>query len=323
MLSRRYRTTVAAGVSLFFLPFLGFALGLPGSPAKGEDAVSTPKDLPLVVKGQALIVVGLPGDQDHEQLFANTVKQWNAWLTGTLGFHPSDVHVLSGNIISGTALKDAPQWSVNREAIEKEAARLKQTLRPDERLWVFFLGHANFDGEHACFHLPGPDLREDELGKLFAGIGCQEQVFWMTMAESGRFIKDLSAKGRVVIAATRANGEDNETEFPHALATVAGRSLADLDFNNDHKLALLELYYRVIIETQACYDADRRIPTEHAQLDDNGDGIGVERPLVADPGKQPAPGDDGMLSLSTILPYPSPPPKEDAPKPNKSVEPKP
>jgi hypothetical protein len=284
----------------------GFVLLLSTAPAWCEDAVPPPKELPPVLKGQALIVVGLPGDEEHEQLFADTVKQWRGWLTGTLGFSPADVHVLFNN----PAQKGASEGPAAREAIEKEAARLKQSLQPDDRLWVFFLGHANFDGEHAWFHLPGPDINEDEIGKLFAGIGCREQVFWMTTAESGRFVKSLSAKGRIVIAATRANGEDNETEFPHALATVAGRPLAALDFNNDGKLALLELYYRILVEVQARYNAKKTVPTEHAQLDDNGDGVGVERPLVAEQGKKIAPGADGMLSLGTILPYPSPPPKE-------------
>jgi hypothetical protein len=320
-------SAVAAVARARWLPVLGFVILLSASLAWGEDSPSTPKDLPPVLKGQALIVVGLPGDEDHEKLFTETANKWRDWLTGTLNFSPGDVHVLFSKALSkgdspifaGQKSGQSP-GSAAREAIEKEVARLKQTIQPDDRLWVFFLGHANFDSEHAWFHLPGPDLREDELGKLFAEIQCKEQVFWMTTAESGRFVKSLSAKGRVVIAATRAEAEDNETEFPHALSTVATRPLSALDFNNDGKLALLELYYRVIVEVQARYNADNRVPTEHAQLDDNGDGIGVERPLVADPGKKPAPGDDGMLSLITILPYPSPPPKEEPAKPIKSAE---
>lgn len=343
MISRLYRAAVAASFPGGWLPLLELLLVLSAAPAWGQDAVPLPKELPLVLKGQALIVVGLPGDQDHEKLFADTVKQWRSWLTDKLGFNGTDVHVLSGNALpegdspifaerksgqspaekKGGEQKGATQWPVNREAIEKEAARLKQSLHPDERLWVFFLGHANFDGQHAWFHLPGPDIREDEIGKLFAGINCREQVFWMTTAESGRFIKDLSAKGRIVIAATRVSGEDNETEFPHALATVASRPLSELDFNNDGKLALLELYYRVLVEVQARYNADKRLPTEHALLDDNGDGVGIERPLVADPSKKPGPEDDGMLSLSTILPYPNPPPKQEPSKTIRDSTPKP
>lgn len=286
------------------LPLLGFAILLSTAPAWGADAASASKEVVSALPGQALILVGLPGDEEHDELFAATVKKWREWLTGTLGFSPSEVRVLSGGTTQ-TGVSDGP---ANRETIEKEAARLKKSLRSGDRLWVFFLGHANFDGENTWFHLPGPDISADELGKLFAGLNCREQIFWVTGSEAGRFVKGLSAKGRIVLAATRTNGEDNETEFPRALISVAERSLADLDVDGDGKLSLLEFYYRIVAEVQAVYAADERLVTEHSQLDDNGDGVGTERPLVADKGEK-TDDVDGILSVSVILPYKNVPPK--------------
>ena len=317
MVFRLYGATVATVSATCRLPLLGLAILLSTAPAWVDGEPAAPREAALELKGQALIVVGLPGDEEHEQLFADTARQWRTWLTGTLGFNPADVHVLFGR-----AGKDGlSQGPATRATIEGEAARLRQSLRPDDRLWVFFLGHANYDGEHAWFHLPGPDLREDEAGKLFAGLHCREQIFWMTTSESGRFVKSLSAKGRIVIAATRAGGEDNETEFPLALSTVAERPLAALDVE-DGKLSVLQLYDRILAEVQARYAADGRVPTEHAQLDDNGDGVGTERPLVARQGKKIGSGDDGVLSMRTILPYPSPP-KGAVSEPTKNLNPKP
>ena len=163
---------------------------LPLSPPAWGDDASPPKAAAPELKGQALILVGLPGDKEHEKLFADTARQWRQWLIGPLGFRPADVRVLSGGPRNGVA-----QGPATRETIEKEAARLRQSLRPEDRLWVFFLGHANYDGEHAWFHLPGPDLREDEIGKLFAGLPCREQIFWLTTAESGRFVKAFRPRG--------------------------------------------------------------------------------------------------------------------------------
>jgi hypothetical protein len=289
---------------LFSIVFLSLAARASSDDTPAVASLHAPE-----LKGQALILVGLPGDAEHEELFTGTTKQWRRWLTGKLGFHPDEIHVLFGT----AAKAGVSEGPATREGIEKEAARLKQSLGKDDRLWVFFLGHANFDGEHAWFHLPGPDFNEEELGKLFAGIECREQVFWMTTSESGRFVKSFSAKGRTVIAATRAGGEDNETEFPHALSAVAERSLADLDIDKNGQLSLLEFYYRVIIEAQARYTADKRLPTEHAQLDDNGDGVGVEQPLAGDEDKNDS-NADGVLSHSTILPYAASPSKEEPPK---------
>jgi hypothetical protein len=318
MIFQLFGAAVAPVVSACRLPLVGFVILLSTAPAWGADAPAASKEAAPALKGQALILVGLPGDEEHEKLFASTAKLWRDWLTGPMGFRPADVRVLFG----AEAPKGISQGRSTRAAIEKEAARLKQSLRPGDRFWVFFLGHANFDGEHAWFHLPGPDLREDELGKLFAGLPCREQVFWMTTSESGRFVKSFSAKGRIVIAATRAAGEDNETEFPHALSAVIARPLEELDVNKDGKLSVLELYYRVMAEVQVIYAADKRVSTEHAQLDDNGDGVGAEKPLLAEEGKTVGPGADGILSLETILPYPNPP-KEEPAKTTKTLTPKP
>jgi hypothetical protein len=276
-----------------------------------EDVPASPNEAVRPLKGHVLILVGLPGDGEHEQLFADTVKSWRKWLTGPLGFNSAEIRVLFGKSKPKEGFSDGP---ATREAIENEAARLKETLQPDERLWVFFLGHANFDDEHAWFNIPGPDLNENDLGKLFAELKCQEQIFWLTTSESGRFLKSFSAKGRIVIAATRSEKEDNETEFPQALSAVAGQSLEELDLDKDGKLSVLEVYYRVLVEVQARYVADKLIATEHQQLDDNGDGLGAERPLASDEGER-SPGEDGSLAYSCFLPYLKPLPRKESEKP--------
>jgi hypothetical protein len=241
-------------------------------------------------KNRALLVVGLPGDAEHEQLFADTARKWRDWLIDSLDF---EVTVLFGR--SGKPpLSNTP---ATRAAIADAVADLKKTLRAEDRLWVFFLGHGDDDRERASFHLPGRDLHDDDLDKLFAGIACKEQVFWLTYAASNRFLKRLSAKGRIVIAAT-VEEEANETEFPQALATVVGK----LRTNNGAKVSILELYRRTVAEVEARFAADKRVPTEHAQLDDNGDGAGTEQPIVErTDGKKPTA--DGPLAARTFLPF--------------------
>lgn len=243
-----------------------------------------------VANNRALIVVGLPGDAEHEKLFADTAQQWREWLTDALDF---EVTVLFGP--SGKPpLTNAP---ATRAAIEGKIADLKKSLRAEDRLWIFFLGHGDYDGERASFHLPGHDLHADDLGKLFAGIPCKEQVFWLTHSASGYFLKSLSAKGRIAIAAT-SDEEYNETEFPQALATVMGKLRA----NNGGKVSILQLYRQTVAEVEARFAADKRIATEHAQLDDNGDGAGTEQPVVeAEGGKKPSA--DGRLAARTFLSF--------------------
>jgi hypothetical protein len=265
--------------------FLGLALALTAAWAANEPQAEAAE------KSRALVVVGLPGDAEHEKLFAKIAGQWRDWLTDSLGFEAT---VLFGRSGRPQLAKDA----ATRDAIEHEVAELKNQLHAEDRLWVFFLGHGDYDGERASFHLPGRDLHADDLDKLFAGIKSKEQVFWMTHSASGWFLKSLSAKGRIVITATAADEEYNETEFPEALATVVRK----LDPKRDERVSVLEMYRRTVAEVEARFAADKRVPTEHAQLDDNGDGVGTEEPVVEREGDK-KPTADGQLAARTFLPF--------------------
>jgi hypothetical protein len=99
---------------------------------------------------------------------------------------------------------------------------------------------------------------------------------------------------------------------------VAGQSLEELDLDKDGKLSVLEIYYRTLVEVQARYAADKRISTEHQQLDDNGDGLGTERPLASDEGER-NPGEDGTLAYSCFLSYSKPLPKQPLEKPKDNL----
>jgi hypothetical protein len=247
-------------------------------------------------KSRALLVVGIPGDAEHQAAFETTAQTWRKWLTETLDFDAAEVRILFGK----TGMSEGARGPATKAALEKEISELREALKPEDRLWVYFLGHADYDGTHARFHLSGRDLRDDEVGKLFANLKCREQVFWLTSAASGWFVRALSAKNRIVIAATAADAEFNETEFPHALATAARQSREQLDLDHDGKVSVLELYRRTVEEVQARFAADKRVPTEHAQLDDNGDGVGTEDPAPKKPNDK-AGGKDGDLAAQTFL----------------------
>jgi hypothetical protein len=255
--------------------------------------------------GRALIVVGLPGDEEHEASFRSTAGRWRDWLTGPLGFPADRVRVLSGGP-TGPRSGDAPS---TRESIAREADRLRKELAAGDRLWVFVLGHANVEDGHAYLHLPGPDLSEDEFGALFREVIAGEQVFWMTTAASGRFLAALSKPGRIVVAATEREGEFNETEFPAALAEVSRMPVGRLDLDRDRRVSVREVFDVTVAAVNARFAADNRLPTEHAQLDDDGDGLGTE--LARTPGPTRS---DGALASKTFLPTarPAPPPNPPA-----------
>ena len=185
---------------------------------------------------------------------------------------------------------------------------------------MFVLGHANLDDGHAFLHLPGPDLRDDEFAALFRGLAAREQVFWMTTAASGSFLPSLSTPGRIVVAATERSGESNETEFPHVLAELARKPSRQLDLDKDGKISVQELFVSTVESVEARFASDKRAPTEHAQLDDNGDGIGTEVKPVEKPSNP-----DGTLASKTYLKVeptsPKTPPSRSEHGPNRVVPP--
>ena len=67
-----------------------------------------------------------------------------------------------------------------------------------------------------------------------------------------------------------------------------------IDTDRNGEISVAELYFAVITETKRRFESDMRLPTEHAQLDDNGDGKGTEL----------APPDDAKSAENTSAPNP-------------------
>jgi hypothetical protein len=227
---------------------------------------------------RALIICGLPGDDEHRKLFAGCVEKLHKALTERSGFAPSEIVVRFGDASrsgDGPALA-AAQGPSSREGIAAAVDELKTRIKPDDTLWVIVIGHCHLDGRHSHLNIPGPDLDEREFGRLFAGLNAREQVFWITTSASGFFMKPLAAPGRVVITATEPDQEVNETLFPVAMADILEAPPDGIDRDKDGRISVFELYLAVVADVMKRYVDAENLPTEHARLDDNGDGRGTE-----------------------------------------------
>jgi hypothetical protein len=274
---------------LYLVPFIIAAAAQeppPPPPAKGAAEPGTaPRVLPADPASKeltpprerhALILCGHPGDADHTKSFTETIRKLGDGLAKTLDIPAERQHVLFG----ADPPKDLPGASgpATREAVIAKIAEVRKALRPEDGLWVVCLGHCHHDGRKAWWNLPGPDLSTAEFGKLFADLNCREQVFVMTTSLSGYFVAPLSRPGRVVIAATEADAETNETTFPEVFAQFLANGLnpADHDVDKDGKLSLFDLYVVVAREIAQNYASAEQLATEHQQIDDDGDGVGHE-----------------------------------------------
>ena len=137
------------------------------------------------------------------------------------------------------------------------------------------IGHGTFDGKTTKFNLRGPDVTAADLARWLKPFS-RPLVVVDTTSCSAPLINTLSGSNRVVVTATRSGYEENFTHFGHFLAEALSDPEADLD--KDHQVSLLEAFLTAARQTAEFYKTEGRIATEHALLDDNGDGLGTPDP---------------------------------------------
>lgn len=148
----------------------------------------------------------------------------------------------------------------------------EEVSRPAGELWLVFIGHGTYDGKTAKFNLRGPDLSAEDLAAALKPCPRPLAVLQCASA-SGPFLPALSAPGRVIITATRSGYEDNFARFGGGLARALAAPAADLD--HDGQVSLLEAFLLASRQVEQFYREQGRLRTEHALLDDNGDGLGT------------------------------------------------
>lgn len=204
-----------------------------------------------------IVVVGVPGTQEYRIAFAEWASSWEKACSR-----------------SGVAFRtiglDESGGSTDRVHLKQMLA--EQSGKTAGPLWLVLIGHGTFDGRTAKFNLRGPDLSASDLADWLKPVENPVAVI-NTASSSGPFLKALSAPGRVVMTATKSGFEHNFTRFGRFLAEAVCESEADLD--KDGQTSLLEAFLTASHRVSGFYSAAGRLATEHALLDDNGDGFGT------------------------------------------------
>lgn len=153
---------------------------------------------------------------------------------------------------------------------------LESRVRPDDLLFLLLLGHGNFDGSDYRYNLRGPDLTGAELSAILDRFPAQRIVLVCTTPASGALIPRLSRGNRVILTATKNGHEGNETVFARFFVESLHGPEADTD--KSRHVSLLEAYSYTHRKVKEWYAEKNRLATEHARLDDNGDGVGTALP---------------------------------------------
>ena len=211
----------------------------------------------LAQQTHVLVVTGVPGDEEH-------AKKFSEWANTFIDAAKSKEAIPEANI---TFLADKTATKPN---VEKAFADIAAKAKPNDGVFVLLIGHGSFDGNVAAFNLMGPDLTAADYARLLGKFTTQKVVFVNTSSASGAFLKPLAAPGRIIITATKTGGERNDTEFPAQFVTAFADSAADRD-RNGH-VSVGEAFEYAKTKVAQAYQQRGTILTEHATLDDTGEG---------------------------------------------------
>lgn len=229
--------------------------------------VAPKKKSPVDPNKFAVIINGAGGEPAYAKQFEQWTTELSTVLSDRYGFDTKQIRVLTEKPADATIARSTA------EDVKRTFAALKTQLEADNILFVFLIGHGSFDGKESKFNLVGPDLPASEYNAMLSALPTRRIVVLNMASASGEFIKSLAAKGRIVITATRNGQETNATRFAGFFITALNAN--DSDTDQDGHTSVLEAFVYANRLTEEFYKRAGRLATEHALIDDNGDGLGT------------------------------------------------
>ena len=244
----------------------------------------------------AIVIAGAGGEEIYRKRFTEQAQRLYSVLTEKLGFAAENTMLLTEGAVAD-ADEGGPAETpvaVNQKRATADETRkafdsVKSRAGRESVVFVFLIGHGSFDNQGAKFNLVGPDLSAKDYAALLNALPAKRAVFVNCSSSSGEFIKPLSAEGRIVLTATRSGSEQNVSVFADQFIAALTDSAADADKNG--RISVLEAFNYATKQTAGWYKQKDRLATEHALIDDNGDGTGHEE----------ATGGDGVLAKTTYI----------------------
>jgi len=208
-------------------------------------------------RATVIVVVGAPGEEEYGRSFS----EWAGALSKAAAEAGAKPVVIG--LQTNTAAEDREQLQQALAAEPKEGTA---------ELWFVLIGHGTFDGREAKFNLRSNDVAATELANWLQPFRRPLAII-NTASASAPFLQKLSGTNRVVVTATRSGSEVNYARFGQYFSAAVGDLEADLD--KDGQTSLLEAFLMGSRRVKEFYDLEGRLATEHALLDDNGDGFGT------------------------------------------------
>lgn len=229
----------------------------------------------------ALLVQGASGEPQYAEQHRRWLDRLRTLLIDRFTFDPDDIVVLAEQPGVG-------ELPATADSLREAVGRLATEVQSGDLLFVMLIGHGSGQGDTAKFNLVGRDLDVTEWTTLFAPVAGRI-AFVNATSSSFPYLAGLAGPNRVVITATRSYAERYHTRFAEAFLTALAAD--DSDLNQNGRTSLFEAFVQASRLVEQDYEGSL-LQTEHAMLDDTGDGQG--RDADTD-------GDDGALASRTYL----------------------
>jgi hypothetical protein len=216
--------------------------------------------MPLWATTYYVTVSGLGGEMEYDTRFSGLAMEAHKLVSAT----PESKSFLH---LGPTATK---------AKIRESFAQIATDAVAEDNIVVFLIGHGTFDGMDYKINIPGPDLTAVELAALLDRVKAKRQLVVNTTSASGASVSSLQKPNRVVITATKSGTERNATVFARFWVEALRDPGADADKNET--VTAIEAFRYADQKTVQYYERNKRIATEHAVLEDTGQGEGVRNP---------------------------------------------
>ena len=271
-------TTPAAATLVSVAALLGA-----GAQSGLSGALQTP---PAAPRTHALVVTGLGGAPEYSARFRAEAETILDALENRLGVRGSVTWLAEDE-----ALAPRVSGRATLEAVEREILAMANRAGPSDVALILLLGHGSGRGDESRFGLPGPDLSGEALSMWLHAFPTQTVAVVNAASASGGFVPAVAGERRIVVTATRSAREREVTHFGGFFVDAFALDEADVD--KDERVSLLEAFRYATGEVRRRYERNNEMLTEHALLDDDGDGEGS---------LEPAPeGPDGALANRFFL----------------------
>lgn len=244
---------------------------------------------PLAAQDTHLVlVVGLSGEGSYKDRFHGWASTIREAAVGRLGVAEANVVWLADDTAAAPGkIRDRATLAALRAVV----AGIDQRAGAEDRIVFVLIGHGTERDAKPLFNLTGPDLTAADFAVMLGALAPRRVAVVNTASASGAFVAGLSGPGRTIIAATRSGRENNETWFAGFFADALAQEASDLD--KDGRVSLFEAFEYARAETARYFEEKKLLVTEHAVIDDDGDGQAT---------MEPKPGEgDGVLANSFFV----------------------